>query len=67
MAYNRLNFLKKVLEMQELVLKIQREQSDIYMKEIFWQHIAPKYHISYRTFHNWLGINAKYEIKKYDP
>ncbi|MCK0199214.1 hypothetical protein [Ornithobacterium rhinotracheale] len=67
MAYNRLNFLKKVLEMQELVLRVQNEYPDLYLKEIYWRYVEPRYLISYRTFHNWLGINAKYEIKKYEP
>lgn len=64
MAYNRENFLKRVIQMQELVLKLQAQDEDMFLKEIYWQHVYPSFGISYRTFHNWLGINAKAELKK---
>ncbi len=63
MAYNKTNLLKKMVEIQELTLKKQREH-DLYLKEIYHQYIYPKYHISYRTYHTYLGTNAKRELKK---
>lgn len=64
MAYNRINFLKRVIRMQELVLELQAQDEDMFLKEIYWHHVFPRFGISYRTFHTWLGINAKAELKK---
>lgn len=64
MAYNRENYLKKVIEIQNLVLELKYNDEDMYMKTIYWEHIQPKYHISYRTFNTYLGINAKRELKE---
>lgn len=63
MAYNKINFYKKIIEIQELTYKLYHTK-EMYYKEIYWQHIYPKYHISYRTYHNYLGIPAKRELKK---
>ncbi len=64
MAYNRKNLYKKIIEIQNLVLEKKRENEDLYYKEIFHQFIEKQYHISYRTFNSYMGINAKRELKK---
>lgn len=64
MAYNRKNFYKKIIEVQNLVLELKRQNEDLFYKEIYWQFIYPKYHISYRTFNSYMSINAKRELKK---
>jgi hypothetical protein len=63
MAYNKINLFKKIIEIQELTLKLYHYEG-LYYKEIFHQYIKPKYHISYRTYHTYLGTNAKRELKK---
>lgn len=63
MAYNRTNLLTKIIEVQELTLH-QYHKVGLTYKEIYWRYIFPKYHISYRTFHTYLGINAKKELKE---
>ncbi|QSS96608.1 hypothetical protein [Psychroflexus sp. ALD_RP9] len=63
MAYNKINYYKRIIEIQELTLKLHNFKN-MYYKEIYWQHIEPKYHISYRTFHEYLGIPAARELKK---
>lgn len=63
MAYNKINYYKKIIEIQELTYKLYHTKS-MYYKEIYWQEIFPKYHISYRTFHTYLGVPAKRELKK---
>lgn len=64
MAYNKINFYKKIIEVQNLVLELKRQNEDLYYKEIYWQYIEPKYHICYRTFNSYMSINAKRELKK---
>lgn len=60
-GYNKENLLKKIVEVQNIVLA---EQKRGYMnqKEVFNRIIAPKYFISERTFYNYLGRNAKKEL-----
>ncbi|CAI9429717.1 Transposase [Candidatus Ornithobacterium hominis] len=64
MAYNKINFYQRVIKMQELVLQLQEQDEDMFLKEIYWQYVYPQFGISYRTFHTWLGINAKAGLKK---
>lgn len=63
MAYNRINLLKKIIEVQELTLHQYHKVGFTY-KEIYWQYIYPKYHICYRTFHTYLGTPAKKQLKE---
>ena len=63
MAYNKINPLTKIIEIQQLTLHLYHKVGLTY-KEIFWQHIHPKYHICYRTFHTYLGTPAKRELKQ---
>lgn len=63
MTYNKRNYYKKIIKIQNRVLEIQRQNPDIFIKEIFYKYIEPEYLISYRTFCEYLGINAKAKIK----
>ena len=64
MAYNRRNYLIKVIEIQNIVLELTGRDGDMRLKNIYWEYIFPKYLISYRTFSNYLSINAKKELKE---
>lgn len=64
MAYNRRNYLTKVIEIQNIVLELKGRDGDMRLKNIYWEHIFPKYLISYRTFSSYLSINAKKELKE---
>ena len=64
MAYNRRNYLTKVIEIQNIVLELKGRDGDTRLKNIYWEYIFPKYLISYRTFSNYLSINAKKELKE---
>lgn len=66
MAYNRRNFLKRVLDMQILYLRVQREHRGIPNTVIYRDYVHPKFGISYATFNNWLGIPARRELEKLD-
>lgn len=62
MAYNNKNFLKKVLEIQEIYLRYNaRGHSGTWIYE---KLIAPNYHISRRTLTNYLAINARKELRQ---
>lgn len=63
MAYNARNFLQKVIEIQNIVLR-EKESGYLNQKEIYWQFIEPVYHISFRTYQEYLGRNAKRELAK---
>ena len=64
MAYNRRNYLIKVIEIQNIVLELKGRDGDMRLKNIYREYIFPKYLISYRTFSNYLSINAKKELKE---
>ncbi|MDT8346513.1 MAG: hypothetical protein RQ756_01825 [Flavobacteriaceae bacterium] len=62
MAYNRINFLKRVIEIQEITWH--HRQKGLFYKEIYHRFIEEKYMISRRTFSTYLGISAKKELKE---
>jgi len=64
MAYNRENFLLRVLKMQKEVLEIQELHTGIPLAVIYRDYIQKKYNISYSTFNNWLSIPAGRELEK---
>jgi len=66
MAYNNKNYWLRIIDIQELVLNLQEEHLCITMKKIHEDYIFPKWKISYKTFSNYMGINAKRELKKYE-
>lgn len=62
MAYNRNNFLTKVLKVQEIALY--HNKQGLFFKEIYHLYIEKQFHISKRTFDTYLGINARKELKE---
>lgn len=62
MAYNRENFLKKVLKVQELALH--HSKQGLFFKEIFHLHIEHQFNICKRTFDTYLGINARKQLRE---
>ena len=64
MAYNKTNLYKRIIDVQTVVLQLKNEDEYITYKEIYWQHIYPKWRICYKTFHTYLGTPAKRELKK---
>lgn len=61
MAYSRKNLLKRIIDIQEIYLEWQ--EVGLGNKKIYDDHIYPTYKICERTFYNYLGINAKKELK----
>jgi hypothetical protein len=62
MAYNRENFLTKVLKIQEIALH--HSKQGLFFKEIFHKHIEKEHHICKRTFDSYLGINARKQLRE---
>jgi len=62
MAYNRENLLKRIIKMQNIVLK--HRKNDTPYKRIFEKHIKDQFDISYSTFNEWNGTNAKLQLEK---
>lgn len=63
MAYNKINKLKKIIQIQEITF-FQKHKKGLYLKEIYYEIIEKKYFISYKTFHTYLETPAKRELKK---
>jgi len=63
MAYNRGNLLKRIIEIQNLVLELQNQDDCLSLKDIHKDYIKPDYNICYKTFHNYLDTNAKRDLK----
>ena len=60
MAYTRKYLLKKIIEIQSIVLREKhRGASQLW---IYNNLIAGSYHISESTFNNYLAVNAKKEL-----
>ena len=62
MAYHRKYYLEKIIEIQTIALKYNKE--GLFYKEIYHRYIESQYHISKRTFDTYLGINAKKELRE---
>lgn len=62
MAYNQVNRLKKIIEVQELYLEKQKQ--GLSNREIWRRFIHPSFHISERTMYNYLAEPAKRDLKK---
>lgn len=63
MAYNKKNYYKTIVKIQEIT-QVQYHQFGLSYKEIFYLFIENQFHISKRTYHSYLGIPAKRELKK---
>lgn len=61
MAYNRKNLLRRMIDVQNLVISFPEGTTQEY---IFLEHVKPQYHISRATFYGWLGTNAKKQLKE---
>ena len=62
MAYNKKYLLKRIVEIQEIVLaEKDRGRSQTW---VYQNMIAEKYLISEGTFNRYMGINAKEELRK---
>jgi hypothetical protein len=64
MAYNRSYYLKRVLEAQLLVRRVQNEHKGLPMTEIYKQYIRDRFHISKSTFDRWMECPAARELSK---
>lgn len=62
MAYNKKNYLQKVLKIQEITKEHQKKGAT--NVHIFREFIQPNFCISKRTFDEYLGIPAKRELEK---
>ena len=62
MAYNRRNFLKKVLRIQEITIKYRDD--GLYFKNIYHKYIEEQFNISQGTYETYLGINARKQLKE---
>lgn len=62
MSYNKENFLKRVAEIQDIVLRYKAQ--GVSQVTIYQRYIREVYHISYSCFNNYLTIPAKGELKK---
>lgn len=61
MAYNSKNLLRKIIEIQNIYME--HKAKGVTGKFIFENLIKPNYHIGMTTFKNYLGRNAKRELK----
>ncbi len=62
MAYNRENLLRKIIEVQEIVLEHKKKYTP--QIRIYELYIKEKFHISYSTFNEYIGIPAKAQLKE---
>lgn len=62
MAYNKTNFYKKVIKIQDVTQE--HKFQGLTYKEIYHKYIEAQFHISIRTYGTYLGIPAKRELKK---
>lgn len=60
MGYNRVNFLRRVIDIQNIYLR-ERERGAT-GEWVYRNLVAPVYHISKSTFQKYMSINAKREL-----
>lgn len=61
MAYNRRNYLERIVEIQKFVLEEQKNGATL--RWIYKNKVYPRYRISYSTYYNYLGMTAAKELK----
>jgi hypothetical protein len=61
MSYNRRNLLQRIIDIQDIVLR--HKLSGVTQKHVYEKIIFPTYKISFRTYNEYLAINAKAELK----
>lgn len=62
MSYNRLNYLRRVIEVQNIALEY--KQKGCSQKWIYDNVVKNKYHISRSTFNNYMCVPAKSLLRK---
>ncbi len=62
MSYNRRNILQRMIDIQNIVLA--HGERGVTQEWVYENEIYPLYKISRRTFYDYLGTNAKAELKK---
>ena len=62
MGYNRKNILKRKIDIQNVVLEHKRHGAT--QEWVFENIVYPTYRISRRTYYDYLGENAKAELKR---
>jgi len=60
MSYNRNNLLQRIIIIQNIVLD--HKTRGVTQKWVYDNLIYPTYKISFRTYNEYLGINAKGEL-----
>jgi len=63
--YNRKNILRRILWVQEVTLEHTRK--GVTQQWIYDNIIYPRFSVSIRTYYNYLGTNAKAEMRKLQP
>jgi len=64
MAYNKRNYLQKIIDIQNVYLE--HKANGVTGEYIYQRYISNVYRISRGTFYRYLGINAKRKIKEID-
>lgn len=62
MGYNRRNILRRIVEIQNITLEHTRR--GVSQKWVYENVIFPRFYLSSATYYNYLGINARAELKK---
>lgn len=62
MGYNRRNILRRIVEIQNITLEHTRR--GVSQKWVYENIIFPRFYLSPATYYNYLGINARAELKK---
>jgi len=60
-AYNRRNILQRIIDVQDIT--IEYTANGVSQEYVFQKVIEPNYRISRRTYYNYLGTNAKKELR----
>lgn len=63
MAYNKKNYYRTIVKIQEIT-QVQYHTFGLSYKEIFHKFIENQFNVSKRTYHSYLGVPAKRELKK---
>lgn len=63
MAFNKKNYYRKIVKIQEIT-QLQYHTFGLSYKEIYYKFIESQFNISKRTYHTYLGVPAKRELKK---
>jgi hypothetical protein len=62
MAYNKKNKYNRIIEIQTITMKY--KEQGVTQEFIYNNYIKPKFYISRDCFYEYLGTNAKGELKK---